>query len=239
MKGRMLYFVVSVAVAAMIAGLWVWEPSVVSASISLDEEPVLIIDAGHGGVDGGASAASGHKESDINLSVSLKLAHVLAFCGKAPVLTRTEDVSLHDENCTTIHEKKVSDLNNRIELIKEHHNALLISVHQNYFTDPRYKGFQVFYSVGDSSRQWAERTQELMRQALSPDNGRKARLLSDDVYLFRHIECPSILVECGFLSNGEETALLLNDGYQKKLAVALAVSCMKQLSAMERDSGGV
>lgn len=198
----------------------------------------LILDAGHGGEDGGATSASGAKESDINLAVVRKLDCILAFCGVEAVLTRSEDISLHSDGCQTIREKKVSDLKNRVALVNSTSNSMLISVHQNHFTDPIYSGAQVFYNVGDMSRQWGEQTQEFLRQVLDPGNKRKAKLLPDSVYLFKHINCPSILVECGFLSNGEEASLLLTDSYQRKIAIALAGACLQQLQVVEGLAGG-
>lgn len=103
-------------------------------------------------------------------------------------------------------------------------NAILISVHQNYFTDPKYSGAQVFFNNDDTNRQWGECAQEILRQVIDPGNDRKAKPMPDGIYLFDHISCPAILVECGFLSNGEEAALLLTDTYQRKVAVALAGS---------------
>jgi len=198
----------------------------------------LILDAGHGGEDGGALSASGTKESDINLSVVLKLDALLAFCGVNSVLTRGEDISLHSDGSHTLREKKVSDLKNRVKLVDSSENALLMSVHQNYFTDPVYSGAQVFYNLGDFSRQWGEHTQELLRQTLNSDNTRKAKLIAESVYLFKHISCPAILIECGFLSNGEEASLLLTDAYQRKIAVALTGAALHQLQTLQSISGG-
>lgn len=198
----------------------------------------LILDAGHGGEDGGALSASGAKESDINLAVVRKLDYILAFCGVESILTRSEDISLHSKGCQTLREKKVSDLKNRVALVNSTLNSMLISVHQNHFTDPAYSGAQVFYNIGDMSRQWGEQTQEHLRQVLDPENRRKAKLMPDSVYLFKHINCPSILVECGFLSNGEEASLLLTDSYQRKVAVALAGACLQQLQIVEGFAGG-
>lgn len=192
----------------------------------------LILDAGHGGEDGGASTSSGQKESDINLAIVLKTQALMTFLGVEPRLTRDSDISLHSSGAETIHQKKVSDLKNRVALVDETPNALLISVHQNYFTDPRYDGTQVFYNGGDVSRQWGEGTQEVFRQVLDPDNGRKAKPIPDKIYLFDHISCPAILVECGFLSNGEEAALLLTDTYQRKIAVGLVGAYFCELPMM-------
>lgn len=209
-----------------------------SMAVSARTEPVLILDAGHGGEDGGASATGGTAESDINLAVVLKTDALLAFCGVNSVLVRKEDVSLHSDGCQTIREKKVSDLKNRVALVNSIENCILLSVHQNHFTDPAYSGSQVFYNTGDISRQWGESTQEILRQMLNSSNGRKAKLIAESIYLFKHIDCPSILVECGFLSNGEEASLLLTDSYQRKIALALTGASLQQLQMLRGFGGG-
>lgn len=192
-----------------------------SAVVELNEKSTLILDAGHGGEDGGASTASGVKESDINLAIVLKTRALMAFLGVEPQLTRDRDLSLHSDGAETIRQKKVSDLKNRVAMVENTPNALLLSVHQNHFTDPRYSGTQVFFNRGDDNRQWGESAQEIFRQVLAPDNDRKAKPMPDGIYLFDHVSCPAILVECGFLSNGEEAALLCTDAYQRKVALAL------------------
>lgn len=193
-----------------------------SAVVELNQKPTLILDAGHGGEDGGASTASGVKESDINLAIVLKTRALMTFLGDEPRLTRDRDLSLHSDGAETIRQKKVSDLKNRVAMVENTPNALLLSVHQNHFTDPRYSGTQVFFNRGDDNRQWGESVQEIFRQVLAPDNDRKAKPMPDGIYLFDHVSCPAILVECGFLSNGEEAALLCTDTYQRKVALALA-----------------
>ena len=200
--------------------------------------PVLILDAGHGGEDGGASSAAGNKESDINLDIVLKLESLMAFLGIDTILTRSEDISIHDENCETLREKKVSDLKNRVELIQNTPNAMLISVHQNTFTDSRYHGAQVFFRSEELSAQWGEYTQQTFQAFLNPNNTRKAAVVPDHVYLFKNIDCPAILVECGFLSNGEEAALLLTDTYQCKIAITLAGAYLHQLQMIPSPLGG-
>ena len=200
--------------------------------------PVLILDAGHGGVDGGASSAAGDKESDINLSIVLRLESLMAFLGVDTVLTRSEDISIHDDSCETLREKKVSDLKNRVELINSTPGAMLISVHQNTFTDPRYQGAQIFFGSGEVSAQWGTYTQETVQSFLDPNNTRKAAVIPDHLYLFKHIGCPAILVECGFLSNGEEASLLLTDTYQRKIAITLAGSYVHQLQMIPSPLGG-
>ena len=209
-------------------------PNQTSTQIST---PILILDAGHGGEDGGAVDAGGNKESDLNLAIVLRLEALMTFLGTQPVLTRREDISLHESGCATLREKKRSDLQQRVTLINSTANAMLISVHQNYFTDSRYSGAQVFYAQGDISRQWGAQTQLILRQVLDKGNDRKAAGLSKSVYLFDHIGCPAILVECGFLSNGEEASLLLTDNYQKKITVALAGAYLLELQMLHYTGG--
>lgn len=186
-------------------------------------QTTLIIDPGHGGVDGGAVSEAGTIESHINLEVALRLDQLLGLFGTDVLLLRSEDSSLHDDSATTIREKKNSDLHNRVATIEETANATVISIHQNtYAGSTQYKGAQVFYSTHQESQPMAEYFQEQLRLSLDPDNQRSAALIPDSVYLMNHISCPAVLVECGFLSNPEEDALLQTSTYQTKLATAIA-----------------
>lgn len=238
MRRDILIFIVGIFAILLSCFAAVQKISPAFSAADHGDAPVLILDAGHGGEDGGASSAAGNKESDINLDIVLKMESLMAFLGVDTVLTRSEDVSIYDEGCETLREKKVSDLKNRVKLVQNTDNAMLISVHQNTFTDSRYKGFQVFYGSGDVSRQWGDFTQSVMQTVLDPNNGRKAAGVPDHVYLFQHIDCPAILVECGFLSNGEEASLLLLDTYQCKIAVALAGAYFTQLQMIPSPLGG-
>ena len=183
----------------------------------------VVIDAGHGGEDGGAVSSAGTVESGLNLAIALRLDAVLALYGVDTVLLRTGDVSLHDPDAQTLREKKASDLRNRAERVESIPNALLVSIHQNtYAGSSRYHGAQVFYADAERSQALAQHAQTVLRQALDPENTRQAAKLPRTVYLMDHVTCPAILVECGFLSNPEEDALLRTAGYQIKLAAALA-----------------
>ena len=218
---------------------WLGKAQVAPASGTVQEyDRVLILDAGHGGEDGGASSASGSKESDINLEIVLKAESLMAFLGVKTELTRCEDISIYSTGASTLHEKKVSDLKNRVSLVQNTPGAMLISVHQNYFTDSRYSGAQVFYSEGDVGRQWGEYTQEIFRQTLNTDNGRDAKPMPDGIYLFEHIDCPALLVECGFLSNGEEASLLLTAPYQRKIAMVLTGAYLHEIQMIPTVWGG-
>ena len=185
-----------------------------------------VLDAGHGGEDGGASSESGSKESEINLSITLKLDQLMGFCGQKTRLTRTDDRSIHDPDARTIREKKVSDLRNRVKQVENTEDCLLVSIHQNSFPDGKYRGAQVFYGHTAGSKPWGEATQELLRVALATENSRQAKPIPETVYLMNHVSCPALLVECGFLSNREEARLLLDEGYQKKIAAALTAACL-------------
>lgn len=211
---------------------------VAAVAPTTEEGRILILDAGHGGEDGGASSASGSKESGINLNIVLKTEALMAFFGVRTKLTRSEDRSMHSEGASTIHEKKVSDLKNRVEFVNSIPDAMLISIHQNYFTNPKYSGAQVFYNGGDVSRQWGEGTQEVLRQVLDSDNNRAAKIIPENIYLFSHIRCPAILVECGFLSNGEEASMLLTDTYQRKISLALTGAFLQEIQMIPTVWGG-
>lgn len=212
--------------------LWLWPGGTEAVfAPARGEGRTLVLDAGHGGEDGGAVSPSGAVESGINLSIVCKLDQLLGFYGQSTLLLRSEDVSLHDADADTLREKKVSDLHNRAARIEDTENAVLLSVHQNTYPDSRYRGAQVFYAGGgEESQSFAVLTQEVLRAALNPDNSRQAKPIPDTVYLMNHITCPGILVECGFLSNPEEEALLQSDGYQSKLASALTASWLQWLA---------
>lgn len=186
-------------------------------------QSTVVIDAGHGGEDGGAVSPAGNAESVVNLAVARRLDTILGLFGADVVMLRTEDVTLDTSHGSTVRERKVSDLHNRVERVQAVPNATLISIHQNKFDGgAQYHGAQVFYASTDRSQELALFTQEVLRRALDPENGRKATKIPDSVYLMNHITCQAILVECGFLSNPSEDALLQTGGYQTKIAAALA-----------------
>lgn len=187
------------------------------------EGGTVVIDAGHGGEDGGAVSPAGNVESGVNLAIAKRLDAVLGLYGVDVRMLRTEDVSLHDPDASTLRQKKVSDLHNRVAAVEATPNATLISIHQNtYEGSSKYHGAQVFYANGTLTLPFAQHTQETLRQALDPENVRQAKQIPDSVYLMNHITCRAILVECGFLTNPAEDALLQTGGYQTKIAAALA-----------------
>ncbi len=190
--------------------------------------PTIIIDAGHGGFDGGASTADNYPEKNINLSISLYLNDFLNVFGFETKLTRSKDTSLEDEGLNTIRQKKTSDIHNRIKLTEETENSVLISIHQNHFSDSRYSGMQVFYSrnFSDVSSGIAQCIQESTVSLLQNNNTRLIKECGTSVFLIYNAKVPSCLVECGFLSNYEESQNLKNADYQKKIAYCIAIGIM-------------
>ena len=192
------------------------------AAVPLPNRAPLILDAGHGGEDGGAVSVTGAPESGINLAIVCKLDAILGFYGRPAVLLRQEDVSLHDSDAQTLRQKKTSDLHNRAELVEKIDGGILVSIHQNSYPEPRYHGAQVFYAPTQGSPELGQYLQAALRDGLDPENGREAKQIPDTVYLMNHVTCPAVLVECGFLTNPAEEALLRSDVYQRRLAAVLA-----------------
>lgn len=182
----------------------------------------LVLDAGHGGEDGGAVSLTGVPESQINLAIVLDMRDILGLYGVDPVLLREEDISLHDSSASTLREKKRSDLKNRVAAIEALDGVTLISIHQNTYTNSRYSGTHVFYAPTAGSNVLAEHIQNAVRTQLQPDNERVVKEIPDTVYLMNHISCTGVLVECGFLTNPEEEARLRTAEYQKQLAAVIA-----------------
>ncbi len=187
----------------------------------------LILDAGHGGEDGGAVSLTGALESNINLSVVLRLDQLLGFYGVPPILLRDSDISIYDPGCETLRQKKVSDLRNRVATIENTENPVVVSIHQNTFPNSAYHGAQVFFRAGEESKALANLVQSALREGVDPGNKRTPAQISDSVYLMKHITCPAVLVECGFLSNPAEEEKLRNSGYQTKLALCVASACLR------------
>ena len=190
------------------------------ASAYVEAEKLVVIDAGHGGEDGGASTADGVLEKTLNLEISQRICDLLRLLGARVQMLRETDTALYSEGCSGIAEKKVSDLKNRVKRTNETAGAVLLSVHQNFFTESKYRGAQVFYAATDGSRSLAEGIQAALRAQVDPGNHRQVKA-ARGVYLMEHVNGPAVLVECGFLSNAAEAALLQDAGYQKKLSAAV------------------
>lgn len=186
----------------------------------------IVIDAGHGGVDGGAVSYTGVYESQINLEIALRLDDLLHLLGHQTRMIRTEDISVYTSG-SSIAEKKISDLKERVRIIKSTDNAILVSIHQNSFTDGRYSGAQVFYT--EKGQSLANITQSLFLSLLNPGSNRKIKS-AKGIYLMEKIECVGILVECGFLSNFTEEYKLRTPSYQQKICSIIACALSQYIN---------
>ena len=189
---------------------------------------IVILDAGHGGEDGGASGADGTLEKELNLSVTTILADLLRAEGITVVMTRDSDRMLYDPLSDHEGKKKMLDLRERLEIARrtdaenEGAEVLFISIHMNAYPDESVHGFQVWYSPNaPESEQLAEAIQASARRLLDPQNHRKIKKAGTNIYLMNRISVPAVLVECGFLSNPDECARLKEESYQKKIAEAI------------------
>lgn len=198
-----------------------------SENTIIDDRRCVIIDAGHGGVDGGATSCTGVLESAINLEIALRLEDLSQLLGMRPVMIRRTDCSIYTEG-ESIAAKKVSDLKNRVNIVNQTDDAILVSLHQNYYSDSRYSGAQVFYAKEEGSAVLARKLQSAFVATINPGSNRKAKKASG-IYLMDNITCTGILVECGFLSNVREERFLRDAEYQKKICCVIASICNQYL----------
>ena len=200
----------------------------IAEKIPMERSDTIIIDAGHGGEDGGATSCSGKLESSFNLEIALKLNDLLHLLGYQTQMIRTTDRSVYTQG-DTIAAKKVSDLKQRVKTVNETEDALLISIHQNTFPESRYRGAQVFYGPAGESRQLADNLQTAFIETINPGSNRKSKK-ADGIYLMQHIDCTGILVECGFLSNPEEEAMLQTEEYQRRICCVIGATVAEFLT---------
>ena len=179
----------------------------------------IIIDAGHGGVDGGTTSCTGVTESNLNLETAMRLNDFLHLIGIDTKMIRTTDCSVYTSG-ETIAAKKVSDLKERVRIVETTPNGILVSIHQNFFAQSIYSGAQVFYGSNKDSLSLAKTLQTNLISTVNPGSKRSAKKATG-IYLMEHVSCPAILIECGFLSNPQEEALLRSSDYQKKLCCVI------------------
>ena len=184
---------------------------------------IVVIDAGHGGEDGGTIGVNGCYEKDINLKIAEKLSLFLSSRGIKTVLTRNSDILLYDRNEDFEGRKKHLDMLERLRIVNSYENAIFVSIHQNAFPQEKYSGFQTYYSQNnESSLALAKLIESGIKEHLQPENNRKAKMSAGKIYLLDKLNCPAVLLECGFLSNNKECALLCSEEYQNKLCAIIA-----------------
>lgn len=195
----------------------------VSQKAPLTNRTCFIIDPGHGGIDGGAVSCTGVYESKINLEIGLRLNDLMQMLGYDTKMTRMEDISIYTYG-NTIAGKKASDLKERVRIVNETDQGILLSIHQNHYTDSYYKGAQMFYPKTEGSAELAKQLQKAFVETLNHGSNRKAKP-AEGIYLMKHIERTGVLIECGFLSNYEEEHKLRQPDYQKKICCVIATVC--------------
>ena len=186
------------------------------------ERRALILDAGHGGFDGGAVSVTGTAEKTLNLETTLTLAELLRLLGYEVILTRDSDVSLTSEAGGS---RKMQDLRGRLAIAEANPDTPFLSIHMNKFPQNRYRGLQIYYSPNHPAGETlAECMQSAVRTALQPENERAVKSATSAIYLLHRIQSPAVLIECGFLSNADEALLLEDPVYRTKLAIVLTSS---------------
>ena len=210
------------AIICLIATFGYVKEEIISVNAPIYTKPTIIIDAGHGGFDGGATASDGTIEKDINLQISQKLSELLRFYGCEVITTRDSDTGTEDDDSLAIAKRKKSDLSNRLKLMKDNPDAIYVSIHLNKFTTSAASGAQVFYTKNyDEAKTLANCVQQSVKKLIQPENNRVIKQGTDSTYLLKNAVVPTIIVECGFLSNSRDLENLKSDDYQTKMAFAI------------------
>ncbi|WP_159459725.1 N-acetylmuramoyl-L-alanine amidase [Scatolibacter rhodanostii] len=183
---------------------------------------IIVLDAGHGGEDGGAMGVNGALEKDINFTITQMVKDRLEEQSIQVILTRDSDTLIGDNTLPSIAERKRSDTKKRLEIVKEYDNCTFVSIHQNHFTQEKYKGAQIFYSRNRTeSALLAESIRSEIVENTQPENSRESKAASKNIYILYYSQMPSVLVECGFISNYEEANKLIQTEYQEKIAISI------------------
>lgn len=198
----------------------------------------VVLDAGHGGEDGGAVGVNGVTEKEINLSIALELEQYLKQNNFEVIMIRDGDYAVGDQTLKTIAERKRSDTKNRLQTVNEAGECIFISIHQNHFSESKYHGAQVFYSGNrPESAQLAEAIRQNIVESVQPENKRENKVAGKNIYLMANANVPAVLVECGFLSNPQEAEHLTTKAYQKDIAAAIYNGLLDYLQ-LQKENGG-
>ena len=220
-RKKHIIVMITVITACFVVMALVNEQNSVDVSNLEDEssDKIIVLDAGHGGEDGGAVSSSGVVESDINLQVTEKLKDILSLNGYKIVMTREDNSDLADKSIETISGRKKSDMHRRLDIYNSHIQNVAISIHQNIFPADSCKGTQVFYSTQtQSGKVLADNITDTVKKYLQPENQRLSKPTSGSIFLLDNAKIPAVIVECGFLSNSEELKQLCDQDYQKKFS---------------------
>lgn len=232
LMARKKWFLVWIFLMIVVGILYHWYHDILETSTLPTTNKVIVVDAGHGGVDGGAVGKSGVLESHVNLEIALRLRKLLEQSGALVILTRDADIGLYSDS-GRIRDKKNEDLKNRKKIMDESDADIFVSIHLNSFPQTQYYGAQTFYPKNsEKSKLLAEFIQEELIRVLNNGNARQSKLKSD-VYLMQECSIPVVLVECGFLSNPMEERLLQEAKYQEKVAWSIYIGILRYFNEVE------
>ena len=229
MKLKRVIFIVSIILLlALFMLLMLLSTSKIKLETSakpLEKLPKIIIDAGHGGQDGGA-VCNGVLEKDINLPISLDTADFVKLLGFEVMMTREDDNFITDKG-SNVKERKLNDMKARLELYNSDESNVILSIHQNKFSDSKAHGSQIFYSPNnDDSQLLAQSVKHSLNSLLNTGLDRECKPAGKSIYLLKNTHQPAVIVECGFISNFEECQKLKSDSYQKQLAFAITTGLL-------------
>jgi len=217
-KKRILFIVTMLFVSVIsFIGLEKQENTIETVSLPVTGKTV-VLDAGHGYPDEGAESANGVSEASINLVITKKVQTLLEQSGSNVILTRSDENGIYDLSASTIREKKVSDIKNRVKIGNESSADAFVSIHLNKIPQSQYYGWQAFFKANnEKSEELAKSLQEELNASIQKENKREALKITGK-YIIEHVEIPIAIIECGFLSNPQEAKLLQQDEYQNKIA---------------------
>lgn len=195
------------------------------------EKPIIVLDAGHGGLDSGAVGVTGALEKNINLSIVLALRDMLEMSGFNVVLTRDEDISIYDPGIQGIRNQKLNDMDNRLKIIQSYPDSIFLCIHQNNYISPDSHGAQMFYNNNNSTNRTLAQIMQKRFKTLQPYNDREIKLSGEELFLLKSNKNPSLMIECGFLSNPEEEANLSTWEYQQKVAFTIYGGVLEYIDA--------
>jgi len=227
-------FMFLLVLSAVLSAKMVAQQTAFTMGLISSETPVVIIDPGHGGMDGGATSQSGSViEKDINLSISLKLRDFFLLNGFQVLMTRDTDKSIHDSTAVTLKQQKTSDIKNRLKMLNNTPNSVFLSIHQNFFEQSKYWGAQIFYSPNtEESAALADFLQASFITRLQPESKRQIKEAGSSLYILKNAKKPAVLVECGFLSNPDEAEKLSTEEYQNQIAFTIFSGYMEYLQSV-------
>ena len=233
-KKRIIFMILAVLISVISFSLRNKEKNTVSVSSLPITNKVIILDAGHGLPDAGASSSSGVTEESINLSIAKKVQILLEQSGSTVLLTRSDENGIYDLDKSSIRNKKVSDIKNRVKIGNESSADIFVSIHLNKIPQQQYYGWQTFFKQGnEQSRKLAICIQGGLNNSIQKENKREPLKLAGK-YIIDHVEIPISIVECGFLSNPEEEKQLQDDGYQNRLAWGIYTGIMDYFITVQK-----